>query len=491
MKAIYKHDFKESMSIVIKNLMIGLLFLTFSCKKFITIPAPLTGTNADNVFTNDATATAVLTGLYTNMSKEQLSSTLSVIPGLTADEFSLYAVNNMDYYLCYTNSLTPSLRISNFWNNYYNRIFAINAALEGLTKSSELSPGVQQQLLGEAKFLRAFFYFFLVNYYGDVPLALSTDYKINTSLPRSAKAIVYKQIVEDLKNAKALLNTNYVESDAVTSNLSTGRVRPNKAAATALLARAYLFSSDFVNAEIQSSEVIGNTGLYELLKLNEVFLKNSRESIWALQVVNLTGGVNTQEGKTFILPSDGELNESYPVYLSERLVNSFENSDLRKRNWIEHIFYGGKKYNYVYKYKAGIGVTISTEYPIILRLAEQYLIRAEARIQQGKTVEGIGDLNIIRRRATDLTASPIDQLKPLSLNLDRSEALKAVEDERQFELFTEMGHRWMDLKRTTRADAVLGPLKGSNWQSTDQLFPIPQYDMGTNSALRGHQNPGY
>jgi hypothetical protein len=104
--------------------------------------------------------------------------------------------------------------------------------------------------------------------------------------------------------------------------------------------------------------------------------------------------------------------------------------------------------------------------------------------------EGIEDLNIIRRRATDLNATPVDQLPQLSLSLSKEDALLAVENERRRELFTEWGHRWFDLKRTGRADAVLGGVK-PGWQSTDQLFPLPGNDVATNINLRGHQNPGY
>jgi hypothetical protein len=75
------------------------------------------------------------------------------------------------------------------------------------------------------------------------------------------------------------------------------------------------------------------------------------------------------------------------------------------------------------------------------------------------------------------------------VNLDQAALLLAVEQERRVELFVEWGHRWFDLKRTKRSDAVLGPLKGANWQSTDTLYPIPSDAIRTNQALT--QNPGY
>lgn len=117
---------------------------------------------------------------------------------------------------------------------------------------------------------------------------------------------------------------------------------------------------------------------------------------------------------------------------------------------------------------------------MVMRLAEQYLIRAEARIQQGKLDDGRNDLDAIRHRAG---------LPNLSTSLTQPALLLAVEQERKVELFAEWGHRWFDLKRTKRADAVLGPIKGANWQSTDTLYPIPSDAIRTNANLT--QNEGY
>jgi len=94
------------------------------------------------------------------------------------------------------------------------------------------------------------------------------------------------------------------------------------------------------------------------------------------------------------------------------------------------------------------------------------------------TSGGLGDVNIIRQRAG---------LSPLVLT-DKSTLLLAIEKERQTELFSEWGHRWFDLKRTGRADAVLGAEK-SNWKSTDALYPIPAVEISKNPKLT--QNPGY
>jgi hypothetical protein len=123
-----------------------------------------------------------------------------------------------------------------------------------------------------------------------------------------------------------------------------------------------------------------------------------------------------------------------------------------------------------------------TEYTVVLRLAEQYLIRAEARAQQGNLLDAQADLNIIRSRAglSDRSINNVDLL------------LTAIMHERQVELFSEWGHRWLDLKRTNTVNAVMSvitPQKGGTWSSNWAWFPIPQSEIRTNVKLK--QNLGY
>jgi hypothetical protein len=84
-----------------------------------------------------------------------------------------------------------------------------------------------------------------------------------------------------------------------------------------------------------------------------------------------------------------------------------------------------------------------------------------------------------------------EQLSQLPENLSMEDALTAVQEERRHELFTEYGHRWLDLKRTGSATTVLGAIKPDYWQATDTLFPIPLTDINRNPNLRNAQNEGY
>jgi len=456
-----------------------------SCRKLVEVNPPVTSSTSASVYNSDATAAAVLTGMYAKLSSTSNYSgnhgftTISLFAGLSADEFTLFDLANSNYLAYYANRLSISSGGFEYWSPIYSYLFACNSALEGINSSSNLTPGVKQQLLGEAKFLRAFFYFYLINMYGDAPLVMSSDYKINAMLPRTTKAQIYQQIIADLKDARSFLASNYV--DGTLLKKTAERTRPNKWAATALLARAYLYTGDWANAEAQATSVIDNSSLYGLATLNNAFLRNSNEAIWQLQPVtpNIS---NTQDAYQFIIPATGP-SSSWPVYLSDNLLKNFEAGDLRRTNWIDSVVIAGSTYFYPYKYKVIAPSAPVTEYLMMLRLGEQYLIRSEARVQEGKVDAGAADLNSIRARAG----------LPYTTAATQPTLLSAIQHERQVELFTELGHRWFDLKRTLAIDTVMNvvtPKKGgSSWNSYQQLYPIYAQDIQKDINLT--QNPGY
>lgn len=478
-------------------------FIFSSCKKSLLVNPPSTSILGSGAYINDATAISVLNGLYSQIATPSTSSegnitSLSFFAGLSADEFTLLnTVTNTNQLAYYKNALVGSSNIgSAYWTKSYTNIFTCNAAIEGLNTSSSLTPEVRQELLGEAKFMRAFFYFYLVNLYGDVPLALSSDYNVNSTLARTPKVEVYKQIVNDLLSAEGSLADGYLQANLIQlySANTVEKVRPNKYAAAALLARVYLFTNDYANAEAQANKVINNTTYYGLTTLNNVFLKNSREAIWQLQPVNATW--NTEDAKFFIYPTSGGPTTSNPVYLSNGLLSSFEAGDQRKvnTNWINSITIGTTTYSYPFKYKiylANASITTAssiTEYMMMLRLGEQYLIRAEAEANLGDMTDAATDLNAIRNRA----GLPVSTVLTASSNLPQ--AMAAILHERQVELFSELGQRWFDLKRTGTVDAVMGAggacvAKGGIWNSYQALYPLPISDINKDANLI--QNLGY
>jgi hypothetical protein len=448
------------------------LFCT-SCKKFVDIPPPKNQITNVAVFADSANATAAVLGIYVNImqaiSLNMGSGGLTVYTGLSSDE--LYSTtNDINEKEFYNNniSVTNNINASNFWSNAYAIIYQANACLEGLEVAKSLSLSAKKQLQGEAKFIRSFVYFNLINLYGDVPLVTSTDYHKNQKLARLSVPACFEQIIADLMDAQGLLSPNYVPA---------GRFRPNSYTATALLAKVYLYHKDWDKAEAAATKVI-DAGVYSLdTDLNNVFKSTSNEAIWKLSRV--FPGLETQEGY-FIIPANASIIPKYVI--SNNLLSAFESGDRRSinNNWIKRNTINGQNYYYPFKYKLGYdGLSTPLEHYVVFRLAEQYLIRAEARARQNKLTDAAQDINVVRNRAG----------LPNTNSITQPEILSAIEHERQTELFCEWGNRWFDLKRTDRINAVLGPIKGSSWQPTDALYPIPQKEIDNNPYL--YQNKGY
>jgi hypothetical protein len=381
-----------------------------------------------------------------------------------------------------------------------------NAAIQGVQQSTSLTTPVANQVLGEAEFMRAFFYFNLVNEYGAVPLVTSTNYVTNSSIPRSSVDTIYAQIISDLRDAQSRLTNNYLDgTNAITNN----RIRPNQDAATALLARAYLYTGNWAGADSAATVVINNTTQYSLDSLNSVFLANSTEAIFQLEPTGI-GGVNTPEGYWYILSADpasfSTATQGKMATISTSLLNAFEPGDNRQTDWVgsytDSTTTPATTYYFPYKYKLGsYGNAAVTEYSMILRLGEQYLIRAEAEIEQGQTAAGIADLNVLRSRARGAATLAVpNPLPPLSAGMSKTAAMTALVQERRIELFSEFGHRWYDLKRLpglsnpsgSLADEVMPAAtaaKGGTWNDEWELYPVPLTEMEANPKLV--QNSGY
>lgn len=437
------------------------------CKKLVKVGEPNDSLTSAMVFSNDSLAQAAVTGLYIKVmssTKHLLCGGMSIFPSLSADELVRFIpMVNEDQFSANAIPASNQLINVNLWKAAYSYVYQCNICIEGLQKSTGVSSILKDRLTGEIKFMRALCYYYLVNLYGDVPLALSTSADVNTLLSRSPAEQVYKQMEADLIAA----------SNALTD--VKGNTYPTPLAAKALLARVYLHLKNWLRADELSSEII-NSGQFVLQSnLNEVFKVKSKEIIFQLAPVQ--NGMNSPDGFLFVVLGSGR-----PSYtLSTGVWDAFEPDDLRKDNWIRVGTFGGQNYRYPYKYKTYVSAAGNApgECNVVLRLAEQYLIRAEARASQNKIEDAVTDINAIRTRAG---------LHELVKNISKEECLLAIEQERRTELFAEWGHRWIDLKRTGRANAVLSKVK-SNWQYYDTLYPIPFAELETAPNLK--QNPGY
>lgn len=457
-----------------RSIMICMAWHFASCKKMIEVPPPTDKLTTSTVFSSDESGQAAIRGIYSDImqSINYISNGgMSIFPALSADE--IMRTSSSSTYDPFANnalSATDFTILSNFWAKGYYHIYQANAILDNIQKSSALSDKVKQQLKGEAKFIRAFMHFYLLNLFGPIPLVTTADYRINASIKRSDSAGVYKQIIDDLQDAQSLLSSKYPTGE---------KVRVNKWAAEALLARVYLYTGQWSLAEVAASEII-DSGNYQLAALTQVFLPNSSEAI--LQFMPpVSSPINTAEGFAFV-PFSPLMTPGF--ILTNDLLLAFEPDDNRKTAWTKTTTVNNQTYVYPYKYKIALGTpgVSKAEYNMVLRLAEQYLIRAEARAQQGKVTGSNSaetDLNSIRMRAG----------LPLVAGLSQSETFDAIEKEKRNEFFTEWGHRWFDLKRWGKASSVLSVKKGSTWQPTDILYPIPHSEILSNPSLT--QNPGY
>ncbi|TDN94961.1 RagB/SusD domain-containing protein [Salegentibacter sp. 24] len=465
-------------NIFLKLCLILSILLQWSCEDFLEVETPNHKIVSETVFNSDETAISAMDGIYNQLFRASSfggvrETSVHILAGLSSDELMAIRPTNLELLEFYQNDVQPAnTRNHSLWSSAYNVIYMTNSLIEGIETSGNIGEELGNNLKGEAKFVRAFTYFNLINLYGEVPLVLTTDYRENALVSRVSKEEIYDQILVDLYEASELLSVKYRNED---------RTRVNKFASLALLARVNLYLENWPEAERLSSEVIAQSNQYEILEdLNQVFLANSKEAIWQISPIGGSGGILsfTTEGSVFIF------NPNFPsltkVALTTDLVESFENGDKRVENWIgQHEPTG---YSYAFKYKDRNSLYNITEYSMVLRLAEQYLIRAEARAMQGDLSMALKDLDKIRQRAG---LSDIEEVNP---NIESEELLDLLMEARRKELFTEWGHRWMDLKRTGRALSVLST-KSSGFENTDILYPIPAEERMKNPNL--NQNPGY
>jgi hypothetical protein len=489
-------------------LLLCIFFCTvdMACKKLIAIDEPINTLTTAEIFSTDATAASAMAGVYSTMINgstggnaiasygSEFSAGLTTgVSAQSSDELYSYSfVGNLSGDVYRSNHLTAqnAAYSTTIWTSAYDIIYKSNSVIEGISasKAPMLHDSVRNELTAEAKFTRAFSYFYLTNFFGDVPMALTVDFNKTENLARMPRQQVYQQIIIDLKAAQAALPADYSVGHGE-------RIIPNKWAATLLLARAYLYTGDYANAATQASAVINNSSLFGLEPdLNNVFSTTSREAVWQLKqtTTDATLKNGTPEGMSLsALTTD---HHGYTQYgLTTELLSAFEPGDQRRVKWVDSTDDAAQGATlpmiyYPYKYIIGVGnADVSQpppQYYMALRLAEAYLIRAEAEANgaTGSAPAAIADLNVIRNRAG---------LPNLSSNLIQQQVINAVAQERRIEFFAEWGHRWFDLKRTGQAHAALSVIPAKQpWAGDYQLlYPIPLSEIIIDHFLT--QNTGY
>lgn len=348
---------------------------------------------------------------------------------------------------------------NNLWRENYLLISRVNVIISRVPGIEDLSQDNKNRILAEARFLRAFAYFNLVRYFGDVPLI--TDPTTSADLEalqvsRDPMSVVYEQIFSDLEFAKQELPISF------STTLAT-KARATKAAAYALATRIHLFRKEYDLVLSNSSQVIslkGRTLTNSYLALYAD--RNTEEAIWEVNYDNI---VTNTMARTFL---PGTLGGVRMLEANPDIIATYEEGDIRKNVTIGMQAVGP----FVNKYtRANSG----SDNIIIFRLAEVLLSRAEALAEISfPSQEALDLLNEIRRRA---------ELSPVATS-DKNTFLTQLYQDRRLELCYE-GHEWFDLVRTDRLSSVLGIT-----DSNKRIWPVPAVELLRNPNLLP-QNPGY
>jgi len=380
------------------------------------------------------------------------------------------------------------------WGGYYHGIYRANIALENIP-NIEMDEALKERLLAECKFLRAYYYFNLVRWFGDLPLITKTLQSDEFSQQRTPKAEVYAQIISDLEDAITVLPKKYSSADV-------GRV--TSGAAKGLLAKVMLTTKDYQRCSQLTKEII-ESGTYSLMSnYREIFTEvgeNSSESLFEVQTAAFeTGGGGSQYNEVQGVRGVPNLGWGFNRP-SDDLVGEFEPGDPRREAtilYVGEVLPDGsgiiednpnivnERYNqkaWVPSHSGGNGNGPGNIR--ILRYSDVLLMAAEASNELGTTDDALTYLNMIRARARgqsnfilkDITITDKDALRDL------------IWHERRVELAMEQ-NRWFDLVRQGRAAEVMQGVDKNFKEGVHELLPIPQSEIDLSGGGLT-QNNGY
>lgn len=456
--------------------------IAMSCSDSFLELNPISNATADNFKTKDdfdLAVNAAYTSLYTiyhpegavSYVNEQMSDNAIMfnISGIQADKWQF-----KDYSLMTTNTM-----VYQFWQDYYKAIFNTNIVLNKIETAS-LDATYKDDVKAQMMFLRALYYFHLVQIWGDVPLVTTPITGDEAySVLRSPKAQVYDQIKKDLLFA--------IDKLPLASAI-TKLGKASKGAAQTLLGKVYLTQGDKTAAAAILKDVY-TSNQYTLLptfaSLWGPDVKNTKESIFEIQYLGgSTSAPYSRYYQTFY-PNNNFLGfyGSGMNQVTDDLYNEFEPKDPRRDQSIALGYNNGntfiaQKYPIKWTHTSAVlggGNPLSNNNFMVFRYADVLLMLSEAT---GDPVY----LNQVRARAGLAKFGESGYPTNLYSSLDL-----AIEHERRSELAIEF-HRWFDLKRTNRAITVLAP-KGKAITADKLLLPIPQIVRSQNPNVT--QNPGY
>jgi len=376
------------------------------------------------------------------------------------------------------------------WSFDYEGVNRTNQAIAYLTDPAVMAkitidPALKNRLLGEAYFLRAFYYFDLVNNFGDVPLLLKPLKNFDEAYSvakREATATVYTQISADLAQAKTLLPAGKYSD-------GTDKWRASKGAAIAMQAKVALYNKKWTDVISSVTELEGlgyyslNANYYDNFAVSSKFAENE-----VIFQYNHTSGATPRNGNGIAAPLDWGF-----IAPTDNFIAEFEANDPRL---LYTVRVSDKA---VYKLLGATNTSYrgnddSPANKIYIRFADVLLWKAEAYNETGSSAQAIAIINRIRQRARNgLTVSggvvpdgTLPDRNPAST--DKAQITGWLRHERRVELGFE-SQRFNDLKRWGIAKQVLSAL-GKNFQDRNYLYPIPQGEIDKSGGTIT-QNTGY
>ncbi|AYM99217.1 RagB/SusD family nutrient uptake outer membrane protein [Chryseobacterium sp. 3008163] len=443
-----------------------ILTTLISCEKMLEVDLPENQMLSETVFQDAQTANSVLSGLYAGLweaspiAGDQSGRILS----LYTDDLTYYPVNATNGLPEISNNtlIDTNQFVSSVWSAAYQKIYVSNSIIEGLNSSSSISAAEKNRMTGEALTIRSLLFFYLQQIYGDIPYPVTTNYQINQSIAKTNAEEVLQRIESDLTEAVELLPDQYRSAE---------RIFINKKTAQLMLAKVQMQRSKYAEAESTLKAVI-QSPLYQFQNdITKVFLKSGTHIIWQLKPKN--SGDPVREATLYYFANVAPSSMS----LSPALVSSFQTGDLRKQHWMAAVTVAGTTWYRAEKYKARSANT--TENSIVFRLEEAYLLLAESLAKQNKTAEALPYINPIRQRA----AQPL-----LASSVSQNTLLDEILKENRKEFFTEMGHRFIDLKRAGQLNTL--QTTKPNWKDFHKVWPLPQKELLMNPNMNP-QNSGY
>jgi len=384
------------------------------------------------------------------------------------------------------------------WTVHYQAIADLNPAIKAMGENSlgnTVSQQVKDELLAQAKFLRAYNYFTLVRLYGDLPLVVEDSDPISDPPGRSPISEVYSLIEADLLFA----------ADKLPVTWGAGKEgRPSKDAARALLAKVYLTmagyplkdESNYVKARDMAKSVMDagthylETDVFEVFELRNMW---GPEMLWSFHAASNTEAIEPQ----IWLPGEmangwGDVAvdrvwaENYPEQRRKHAYLLLE--DWNGKSWTEWIQGKPAVHKYLYETRDNLEKNISRTNIPILRYPDVLLIFAEAdnQVNNGPTQAAVDAVNLVINRANNYLPNTEDPL--LTIAMSKQAFDEAVIEQRNLELCFEYD-RYFDLvrKRIFKEKSRLEIQQ--NFRETNYLLPIPQIDLRINKELT--QNPGY